>query len=137
MATAATKIAVSTLDMRQIAHPPLCTNRHKIKAGMKNCKYIYAGPSRGPRINSRPQKDPDDRCGWFAIFDGPHQRHPCGSCFVVPPVPDVVDLANGNHRHHQCTEVAADDEANSQSAEKIHDTPPVSAPPRRCIIQRY
>jgi hypothetical protein len=29
----------------------------------------------------------------------------------VPPAP-VVDLANGKHRHHQCTEVAADDEAN-------------------------
>jgi hypothetical protein len=53
----------SVFDMRHVAHGPLCTNRHKIKPRMRDWKYIYAGPSRGPRINSRPRKDPKDHRG--------------------------------------------------------------------------
>ncbi|WP_156041871.1 hypothetical protein [Bradyrhizobium sp. URHD0069] len=38
--------------------PPLCTNRHKIKPGMRDGKYPRTPPSRGPRTNSRAPKDP-------------------------------------------------------------------------------
>jgi hypothetical protein len=41
--------------------PLLCTNWHKIKSRMRDCKYIRRPPSRGPRINSRSRKDPNDR----------------------------------------------------------------------------
>jgi len=48
----------SVFDMRHVARRHLCTNRHKIKPRMRDWKYIYAGPSRGPRTNSRAPKDP-------------------------------------------------------------------------------
>src|SRR6266702_969837 len=54
------KITASVFDKRHIAHRPLCTDQHKIKSGMHDCKYPRTGPSRGPRANSRPPKDPCD-----------------------------------------------------------------------------
>jgi hypothetical protein len=50
------------LSARHSPHctPPICTNSHEIKPGIRDCKYPRRPPSRGPRINSRPQKDPDD-----------------------------------------------------------------------------
>jgi hypothetical protein len=43
-----TNITASVFDLRHRA-PPLCTNRHKIKPGMRNCKYPQRARSRGPR----------------------------------------------------------------------------------------
>jgi hypothetical protein len=63
MATAATKICAQPLDLALHRVPPLCTDRHKIKPRMRECKYIHTAGSRGPRIKSRPQKDPDDHLG--------------------------------------------------------------------------
>jgi hypothetical protein len=43
------------------SNSPLCTDWNKIKPGLRKCKYLHTGPSRGPPGSSRPQKDPDDR----------------------------------------------------------------------------
>jgi hypothetical protein len=56
----------------------------------------------------------------------------------VPPAPDVVDLARGKRRHHQCAEGAADDEAKNQPAEKPHEASPLvrrrdAATSRQCL----
>jgi hypothetical protein len=43
--------------------PPLCTGWYVIYVKYLICKYIRTEPSRGPRINSRPPKDPDGHPG--------------------------------------------------------------------------
>jgi hypothetical protein len=53
------KITVSVFDMPHGA-PPLCTDWHKIKPGIRNCKYPQVAVARSPQ-ESRPPQDPDDR----------------------------------------------------------------------------
>jgi hypothetical protein len=120
--TAATKISASMLDMRQMASRPLCTNWHKIKSGMKKCKYPRTEGSRGPRINSRPQKDPDDRPPSRRGTPSPSPRPQTCHCgkFAL-----AISLRKASHAHHPDV-----DHDRRRQQRRHHDEPLTSAPHR-------
>jgi hypothetical protein len=74
---------------------------------------VFSPPSSGESC-CWSRRDDADTSRENASCRTPSQQPPCGSCFVVPPAPHVVDLATGNRLHHQCTDSRADDEANNQ-----------------------
>jgi hypothetical protein len=53
---------------------PLCTERHKIKSRLRDCKYPQRARSRGPRTKPRPPQYLATVAEGPPSFDGPRQR---------------------------------------------------------------